>query len=487
MKTPLIWEKVTHSGKHHAILFIDSVFQGYREGVIGKFFQIDFNPTHYRQFAGARWWLQDEVQRYITALREKENKIPGILLRKAREYKRWNKGLLRWSRLQRRTDFRELSNGELLQAFTGFFGRLAKINALVYTPIFLDRFYTDEVVQCVAKREQDFRKQQEYLTRLLSVDWGLESHYERESLVRIAERIQRNGLTASVSKDIRRHVERFAHLSLVAFHGRLKDKKDVLRGIRDMNVDKETKNIKSLKQNAKMVRAMIQRLDLTKDEICKIETIRRWTQIANDDDHYVMGSIHALRILWHEIARRFGVSYNQFTDMRIDEVKDGLHKGGVPNALKKELEARQRANALVWDKQGTRLLTGKRLSEYAQLEKEQEGIWLMKEIRGIPASPGKARGRAQLITDVRDVHKVKKGSILIAVYTYPAIVVAMEKASAIVTDQGGLLSHAAIVSRELGKPCILGTRIATQVLRDGDMVEVNANKGIVKVIAHAKK
>jgi len=58
----------------------------------------------------------------------------------------------------------------------------------------------------------------------------------------------------------------------------------------------------------------------------------------------------------------------------------------------------------------------------------------------------------------------------------------MEKAIAIVTDEGGLLSHAAIVSREMGIPCVVGTKIATQVLKDGELVEVDAERGVVRKI-----
>ena len=75
---------------------------------------------------------------------------------------------------------------------------------------------------------------------------------------------------------------------------------------------------------------------------------------------------------------------------------------------------------------------------------------------------------------------MKDGEILVAPMTSPDYIVAMRKASAIVTDVGGLMSHAAIISRELGIPCIVGTKIATQVLKDGDLVEVDANKGIIK-------
>ena len=72
--------------------------------------------------------------------------------------------------------------------------------------------------------------------------------------------------------------------------------------------------------------------------------------------------------------------------------------------------------------------------------------------------------------------------ILIAIATHPDYVIAMQQASAFVTDEGGLTSHVAIVARELKKPCIIGTKIATQVLHDGDLVEVDADKGIVKIL-----
>jgi pyruvate, water dikinase len=58
----------------------------------------------------------------------------------------------------------------------------------------------------------------------------------------------------------------------------------------------------------------------------------------------------------------------------------------------------------------------------------------------------------------------------------------MKKASAIITDEGGITSHAAIVSREMKKPCVIGTKIATKILKDGDLVEVDADRGIVNIL-----
>lgn len=88
--------------------------------------------------------------------------------------------------------------------------------------------------------------------------------------------------------------------------------------------------------------------------------------------------------------------------------------------------------------------------------------------------------------DSKEPDKVKEGDILVTFMTTPVFVPAMEKAAAIVTDEGGILCHAAIVSRELGIPCVIGTKIATKVLKDGDFVEVDANRGIIKIIEKNK-
>ena len=81
---------------------------------------------------------------------------------------------------------------------------------------------------------------------------------------------------------------------------------------------------------------------------------------------------------------------------------------------------------------------------------------------------------------LEDLDSFHDGEILVTSMTSPEYVFAMKKARAIITDTGGLTSHAAVTSRELGKPCIVGTKIATKVLRDGDMVAIDISRGVVK-------
>jgi len=101
-------------------------------------------------------------------------------------------------------------------------------------------------------------------------------------------------------------------------------------------------------------------------------------------------------------------------------------------------------------------------------------------IKGTIASIGMATGTVKIIHSASEVGKVKKGDILVAGMTSPKYMPAILNSSAIITDDGGLTNHAAIIARELKKPCIIGTKIATSVLHDGDFVEVDANHGWVR-------
>lgn len=106
----------------------------------------------------------------------------------------------------------------------------------------------------------------------------------------------------------------------------------------------------------------------------------------------------------------------------------------------------------------------------------------VKEIRGNIASRGNAKGKIRIVLGKKDFDSFMEGEILVTTMTRPEFMPLMRRAAAIVTDEGGLTSHAAIISRELRKPCIVGTKNATQVLKTGDEVEVNAESGIITKI-----
>lgn len=147
--------------------------------------------------------------------------------------------------------------------------------------------------------------------------------------------------------------------------------------------------------------------------------------------------------------------------------------------LKKHLQARKKGSLYyTFGKTGICWFVGRKaLKLHALLEKNllRDGV-----LKGSVANRGKAVGRVKIVITSRDFSKIQRGDILITQMTRPEYLPILHKAAAIVTDEGGITCHAAIISRELAIPCIIGTQIATSILRDGDMVEVDANKGVVK-------
>jgi len=126
---------------------------------------------------------------------------------------------------------------------------------------------------------------------------------------------------------------------------------------------------------------------------------------------------------------------------------------------------------------------GKKLAEKGKEQKEAGKIIL----KGLAASPGMASGPVRLYREEESLDVVKKGDILVTVMTSPDMVPAMTRAAAIVTDEGGMTCHAAIVARELGTPCIVGTREATTLLKDGMIITIDGSRGVVIEGAEEKK
>ncbi len=134
-------------------------------------------------------------------------------------------------------------------------------------------------------------------------------------------------------------------------------------------------------------------------------------------------------------------------------------------------------NNKLWIVQTRPVTTLKIPTEKIEISKKEIKKALL--LKGIGASPGAAAGKVTVIDSAKELDKVKKGDILTTTMTNPDFVPGMKRAAAIVTDQGGRTSHAAIVSRELGIPCIVGTELATKTLKTGEEVTVDGYQGHV--------
>ena len=182
-----------------------------------------------------------------------------------------------------------------------------------------------------------------------------------------------------------------------------------------------------------------------------------------------------------EIARRLYLSIDQVRNIYYWELEDILlNKKKVAD----KLTARLNYHICLIGQKKKNVISGQTAKNFmASLEIKQEQIaGDIKELLGDCASPGKVRGIARIVNTQADMELFETGNILISISTSPDLMPAIRKSAGIITDIGGMTCHASIVSRELGKPCVVGTKIATKVIKNGDLLELNATHGKITLI-----
>ncbi|RJO59182.1 hypothetical protein C4546_03590 [Candidatus Parcubacteria bacterium] len=240
---------------------------------------------------------------------------------------------------------------------------------------------------------------------------------------------------------------------------------------------------KPLIRNQVAKNRLIKKLGLSKNIRSEIRTIDFLTIWQDERKKNMMISFTNTDLILNEVARRVGIPLVflrylnawRVLEMRsLREIRD----------MKTELKTRYQGVFILVSANTEKVLTGK---AYKVLEKTLLKTKIKKrnqdiEIHGVTANGGTVIGRVRVCMQLSTIGKVKPGEVLVTSMTRPEFMPAVKKASAIVTDEGGITCHAAIVARELNIPAVIGTRIATKVLKDGMLVEVKANHGVVKIL-----
>ena len=256
------------------------------------------------------------------------------------------------------------------------------------------------------------------------------------------------------------------------------------------NVDLELalENIKSKEQKIKQDQDEFFRnynLDNFEKMILKLAGKFVWAKPYRKD--LQSKSYFHLEKLLREFMMRFHITLKQARNVPVSVLELALETGEIDTKLINSIEKHHVCIPDPEDKSKVIILTGEDAKDFdAKLQKENEDVAVdIKELKGTCACEGKVTGTARIINQPSDMSKMQIGDILVSIATTPSIVAAMQKAAGIVTDEGGLTCHAAIVAREMNTPCVIGTKVATRVIKDGDLVEVDAGNGIVRILQRA--
>ncbi len=239
------------------------------------------------------------------------------------------------------------------------------------------------------------------------------------------------------------------------------------------------KKLEELDLNNKKYGTIKNRFKFDKKEEEFMNLMKEFVYFRNYRTEKLYEALFYLETLWNEIGKKFLVKENDLGYYLLSEIKDLFEKNiKVSNKIIKE---RKLGHGFLLHDNKIELLFGKKLIQKIN-SLNISAIHDIKELKGMVACSGKIKGTVRIILKASEQSKVSEGDILITTMTTPDFMPCMKKAVAFVTDEGGITCHAAIVAREWNKPCIIGTKIATKILKDGDLVEVDANKGIVKIL-----
>jgi len=253
--------------------------------------------------------------------------------------------------------------------------------------------------------------------------------------------------------------------------------------------DKEMKKMENqLKGTIAKKEQIIAELKLNENLKSIIKGVEVLARMQDDRKRCVLVSNHYQKLFMDEIGKRLGLNeaemdYTIFPELEglfAEKAGKGADDEPCTEIDKKRYAERKKASLCIETVDGYELFEGDTaldvFNEVFDIKAEAE------EVKGTCASVGKVTGVVKIVRKTHDLASVNKGDILVASMTRPEMVVAMEKASGIITDEGGATCHAAVISRELKIPCITSTKTATKVFKNGDIVELDADKGIARKI-----
>lgn len=238
-------------------------------------------------------------------------------------------------------------------------------------------------------------------------------------------------------------------------------------------------NVKSQEKTERLLR----KLNANKEVMKIVDIAKELVYFRTYRTDYLNKSFSKIKPLLEAIAKKRNLTYQEILYLRIKEIIENKEVD------KNEIERRIIDYALITIEPNKLIFSSDHKKIKKLKEKYCEEPVVTSKVTGRTAfqGHGKVRGIVKIIINKSDLYKIETGDIMVSPMTTPDFVTAMGKAAAFVTDEGGITCHAAIVAREMKKPCIVGTKTATQSLKEGDFVEVDAKKGIVKIIKKLNK
>lgn len=396
-----------------------------------------------------------------------------------------------------KTDLSKVSNTKLYQLYQEYLKKQDRVYSISLIPVYLDLYkphLTTYLVEYLEKQRQKVKGQRtakEYFA-LLTVPENLSKVQSEEiDLLKIAKQVKqrklsKKSLPSNIVIQFERHCDKYRYMGY-NWEGPAFTDDYFWKRLKEMIEDsispkqKITRTLNEKKQSQKIYKQLVRALKVDHKHQKLLDVTRGFIYSKDYRKMSLVRSYYEVEVLLKEIAKRLNLNLSETRSCLLDEI-DLIFKGKLDRP--KDLPKRMKGCLFViidGDLPG-KIFIKQDFEKMKKLLLKKKNLTEVNYFHGQTACLGKARGTVKIINSVDDLKKMRKGDIMVSQMTNPNLVPAMKRAAAVITDSGGVTCHAAIVSRELKIPCIIGTKIATKVLKDGDKVVVDANQGEVRRI-----
>ncbi|MEI8062325.1 MAG: PEP-utilizing enzyme [bacterium] len=282
------------------------------------------------------------------------------------------------------------------------------------------------------------------------------------------------------------HWKKYRHLALHNIDDELFDKEYYLSRVRALKKEGEYAKQKDLMAHAdgEIVEAsrLLAAAVIPEEMKKRIEFVRWFMFLRTDSVDNLMLVNAAYRRVFDSLSKLFDLPIDAVLNMTYKEIFSSLKENKLTTSKEVIMDRVKNGYAYFIGFKAEALLIGSDMDKLFEILRPVSTGEVIKELKGQIAFKGKVKAKARIILDRRNASELQEGEILVTPMTSPDFVPAMKISGGIITNEGGVLCHAAIMSRELRKPCVIGTKNATDIIKTGDLVELDADTGIIKIL-----
>jgi len=407
---------------------------------------------------------------------DKIYKDSGLVSKLIKEQNHFGKRFVKFTSKAHSMALDKLSNEELFGLYAGFEERYKQVYSRYGWIWIAEDFIQEDLLKLINDKVKDFNQSAMIVDILTKEPGAMVAQEERRALLEMALKAKKSGVK---NKWIEKHVADYYWVTR-DYEDPILDFASVSKRLKDYlstDFEKELSDLlESLKKDEIKRRKYLKELKFSRAEKNYFTSMRQVNYLKELRKRYVSEGLYHFDKVLIEIGRRLFLGLKQVRFMATSDVKRALLNG---EDLTEELNARYRLSLWHSVEGGqTDIITGKEAEDaFAIMCKVDKNAT---EFTGMPVSPGVARGPVRIIINPDECDKVQKGDVIVSIQVVPSFSTAIMKAAALVCDGGhGITTHPATLAREAGIPGVIQTRFAREALKDGDMVEVDGNRGVV--------